>query len=197
MRAGQCGAPIGAKASEPPHVLAVAHEPPSDATGRQESTQPMASMTRPYSLFMDRLQAKRPQWPADRRGRMKLFVDEAWTILAATGVSWIGFYLHEAGDELVLGPRRDKPACSPIGMHGVCGEGYLTKKAIVVKDVAERGPEYIACDPRDRSEVVVPLLEPNGACWGVLDVDSHDLGSFDEHDVAELTSALREMGLTY
>ena len=35
-------------------------------------------------------------------------------------VSWVGFYFLGEG-EMTLGPRRDKPACSPIGLHGACG----------------------------------------------------------------------------
>lgn len=106
-------------------------------------------------------------------------------------ISWVGFYLKVDGrDELVLGPRRDKPACSPIGLHGACGRALLSKRALVVGDVTRLGTGYIACDPRDRSEVVVPCMEADGACWGVLDVDSHDVGAFDEVDARRLGDLL-------
>ena len=132
----------------------------------------------------------------DRPTRMRATVDTLWSTLKDTGVSWVGFYLHEGGDELVLGPRRDKPACSPIGLHGACGQVFTSRRPLVVRDVKDLGDNYIACDPRDRSEVVVPLLEADGACWGVLDLDSHDVGSFGEDDVAGLVAVLRAARLT-
>lgn len=111
-------------------------------------------------------------------------------------ISWVGFYLKAEGrDELVLGPRRDKPACSPIGLHGACGRAYLSKRALVVGDVTRLGAGYIACDSRDRSEVVVPCLEADGACWGVLDVDSHEVGAFDEVDARRLGDLLTTAAL--
>jgi putative methionine-R-sulfoxide reductase with GAF domain len=66
----------------------------------------------------------------------------------------------------------------------------------VVRDVRDLGEDYIACDPRDLSEVVVPLLEPDGACWGVLDADSRAVGSFDTDDAAGLARVMRAAGLS-
>ncbi len=133
----------------------------------------------------------------DRDQRMQAFVDIVWESLRACGVSWIGFYVHDSGEQLVLGPRRDKPACSPIGLHGACGRVFLSRRPLVVRDVAELGENYIACDPRDRSELVIPLLDEDRNCWGVLDVDSHDLGAFDETDVDGLGLLRLKAGLTH
>jgi putative methionine-R-sulfoxide reductase with GAF domain len=132
----------------------------------------------------------------DRDCRMRTTVASLWSALKDTGVAWVGFYVHEGGDELVLGPMRDKPACSPIGLHGACGRVFTTRQPLVVRDVKELGENYIACDPRDRSEVVVPLLQSDGTCWGVLDLDSHDVGSFSDTDVTGLLDVLRAAGLT-
>lgn len=129
---------------------------------------------------------------------MQAFVDAAWDALSPQGVSWIGFYFKVgSGDTMTLGHRRDKPACSPIGLHGVCGRGWREQRSIVVRDVRVLGPDYVACDPRDQSEVVVPIFDPRtGACTGVLDVDSFDVGAFSEHDARELARLLIEAGLT-
>ena len=131
---------------------------------------------------------------------MRAAVDALWAELAGRGVSWLGFYLlardAERGDEMVLGPRRDKPACSPIGMHGACGRCCRSGRPMVVRDVASLGAGYIACDPRDRSEVVLPTLGSDGACWGVLDLDSFDVGAFDENDIHGLQAVLEAAGLT-
>ncbi|TVQ59256.1 MAG: GAF domain-containing protein [Phycisphaerales bacterium] len=150
-------------------------------------------MTRDYTSVRERAAAI----DGDREARMEAFVDVLWEILAPTGVSWAGFYLDAGdGENLVLGPRRDKPACSPIGLHGACGVCFTTREPLIVRDVAELGGAYIACDPRDRSEVVVPCIDESGACWGVLDLDSWDVGSFSRADAEELRAALHAAGLT-
>jgi len=132
----------------------------------------------------------------ERTARMQAVADVLWRLLHPMGVSWVGFYLYQGGEQLVLGPRRDRPACSPIGLHGVCGQAFSSGKPTVVHDVRELGGNYIACDPRDRSEVVVPLLDDSGRCWGVLDVDSHELGAFSQFDVDGLQQVLLAAGLT-
>lgn len=129
---------------------------------------------------------------------MRAVTDALWEGLKAHGVSWVGFYVEraEAPPEarLELGPCRNKPACSPIGLHGVCGQALLAGRARIVRDVAELGPDYIACDPADRSEIVVPLFGDDGRCWGVLDLDSHEVGAFGESDRAGLERVLRAAG---
>ena len=133
----------------------------------------------------------------DRESAARAFVDAAWPLLNPTGVSWIGFYSITPGrDAMVLGARRDKPACSPIGLHGACGRCWSACEPLVVRDVADLGAGYIACDPRDRSEVVVPCLEGSGECWGVLDLDSHEIGAFGDDDARELVALLRAAGLS-
>lgn len=123
-------------------------------------------------------------------------VDLLWDAFHAQGVSWVGFYTCDGGDEMLLGPRRDKPACSPIGLYGACGRAYRERVALVVRDVQALGAGYIACDPRDRSELVVPLFEPDGRCWGVLDMDSFEAGAFDETDAVGANALLHAAGLT-
>lgn len=127
--------------------------------------------------------------------RMQLLVDSVWQSLHVTGVSWIGFYLDQPdqppSSRLVLGPCRDKPACSPIGLHGVCGTALSTRRVQIVDDVRQLGAHYIACDPRDRSEIVIPLIDIDARCWAVLDVDSWDIAAFDAVDATGLDCLLR------
>jgi len=148
-------------------------------------------MERPYHEVVQQLARS-----ADRQQRMRTVVDTLWHALKDMGVSWVGFYLHEGSDELVLGPRRDKPACSPIGLHGACGRAFRERRPLVVRDVAALGENYIACDPRDRAELVIPLFEADGRCWGVLDVDSFEAGAFGTDDVEGLLEVLQVAGLT-
>lgn len=151
----------------------------------------MSTHQRDYALVAERLSAD-----GTRDERTRRVIDVLWRELQHTGVSWVGFYVHAGGDELLLGPREPKPACSPIGLHGACGRAFRQKAPLIVRDVGELGANYIACDPRDRSEVVVPLVGEDGACWGVLDLDSFAVGAFDERDVAGLNDVLRAAGLT-
>lgn len=129
---------------------------------------------------------------------MQRVVDELWSVFGPEPMSWIGFYIDQPDQpddrRLTLGPRRDTPACSPIGLHGVCGQSLRESVIRIVRDVHDLGPNYIACDPRDQSEIVVPLLHDRGECWGVLDVDSWSVGTFDELDARRLCDVLEAAG---
>lgn len=134
-----------------------------------------------------------------REARMEAFVELWWNAFAALGVSWAGFYVdcpHEPdAQRMILAARRPGPACSPIGIHGACGQALVGRQTLVVRDVADLGAGYIACDPRDRSELVVPCLTAEGQSWGVFDVDSHQVGSFDAIDGAACQELLGLAGL--
>ncbi len=102
--------------------------------------------------------------------------------------SWVGFYLLKKG-ALVLGPFQGPPACVSIQVgRGVCGTSFAKKETIVVEDV-RTFPGHIACDSRSLSEIVVPLKK-NGAIVGVLDIDSHELATFDAVDRRYLEMAV-------
>ncbi len=142
--------------------------------------------------------------------RMKVVTDVYWSHFGfdkpglGRGVSWCGFYRRdqtdEPGQEMTLVCREPKPACSPIGLEGMCGRGWKEEASYVVRDVRVLGPHYIACDPRDQSELVIPVWDArtgtnNPACWGVFDVDSYDIGSFDEADARGAIAMLEAAGL--
>ncbi|MBA3487274.1 MAG: GAF domain-containing protein [Lysobacter sp.] len=97
-------------------------------------------------------------------------------------LNWAGFYFFD-GRELVVGPFQGLPACVRIPLDkGVCGSAASTGVTQRVADVHEF-PGHIACDSASRSEVVVPLFQPNdGALIGVLDLDSPEPARFDAED---------------
>ena len=102
---------------------------------------------------------------------------------------WTGFYLLDRG-ELIVGPYQGPVACIKLKKDtGVCWAGVNTGKAVVVADV-HQFPGHIACDSRSNSEIVLPLADHEGRIVGVLDVDSRELGSFDEVDAEELEKIL-------
>jgi GAF domain-containing protein len=97
------------------------------------------------------------------------------------GVSWTGFYMLR-GDALVVDAYQGPVACLVLPRHtGVCWAGIDRRSTVVVPDV-EMFPGHIPCDARTRSEIVVPVFGSDGAPTGVLDVDSHRLGHFDDVD---------------
>ncbi len=109
---------------------------------------------------------------------------------ALPGLNWAGCYFR-AGDELVLGPFQGKPACVRIALgRGVCGTAAATRRTEVVPDV-DAFPGHIACDSASRSEIVVPMVDRNGALLGVFDVDSPMLGRFDDEDRAGMETLVR------
>lgn len=100
---------------------------------------------------------------------------------ALKDINWVGFYLMNGNDELLLGPFQGKPACIhiPIG-RGVCGSAVAQNVTQLVKDV-HAFPGHIACDSTSNSEIVIPLRNGDNIV-GVLDIDSPLLERFDEED---------------
>ena len=95
-------------------------------------------------------------------------------------INWAGFYKMEKGI-LVLGPFQGKPACIEIAVgRGVCGTAVAEDRTQLVYDVHEF-PGHIACDSASNSEIVVPI-HVGGEIWGVLDIDSPNVGRFTEAD---------------
>lgn len=157
---------------------------------------------RDFSVFLDAL--GRVPANAQLDERMRALCDAAWTCFGNTtpgegrNVSWIGFYaIDQSAAEMVLTHRRNKPACSPIGLQGACGQSWSSKQILVITDVARLGNGYIACDPMDKAELVIPIFDMHGSCTGVLDADSYDAGAFSEHDAREMHSALLASKVTY
>ena len=104
-------------------------------------------------------------------------------------LNWAGFYITEK-DELILGPFQGKPACVriPFG-SGVCGTAAATGETQLVKNVHEF-PGHIPCDCASNSEIVVPIHK-DGKIFGVLDIDSPDLGRFTEEDKEGLENLVK------
>jgi GAF domain-containing protein len=98
---------------------------------------------------------------------------------------WTGFYRVLAG-RLVVGPYIGTVGCLQIELgKGVCGTAAARRETVIVPDV-HAFPGHIACDPNSRSEIVVPVVGPDGELIAVLDVDSDQLDAFDEEDRAGL-----------
>ncbi len=124
-------------------------------------------------------------------------VQLAWSALHSSSVSWLGFYhLDEQPGhrQMILGSHMDRPACSPIGMNGACGRALEGRRTILIEDMAQvDSDQVIPCDPRDRSEIVIPCQGPEGGL-SVLDLDSHEVSAFDRQDDLGLRRCLIAAG---
>ena len=72
-------------------------------------------------------------------------------------------------------------------VHGPIGARIPGLKKLVQSNVMR--------DPRDRSEIVIPLIDASGKAWAVLDLDSRELDAFDQADESGLTGVLKSAAL--
>ncbi|HRH19350.1 MAG TPA: GAF domain-containing protein [Brevundimonas sp.] len=155
--------------------------------------------------------------PADKAERYREVAEEIQAVLAgetnrtarmATVASmladafpsfiWTGFYQVDEGgtEELVVGPYQGKLGCLriPFG-RGVCGTAAQARQTQVIEDV-HAFDGHIACDSRSRSEIVVPVFDPDQRLIAVLDIDSADYGTFDAVDAEALEHLIRTLFAT-
>lgn len=100
--------------------------------------------------------------------------------------SWTGFYRVVAPELMRVGPYQGPLGCLEIPFdRGVCGAAARASRTQVVADV-HAFPGHIACDSAARSEIVVPVFDPDGQLAAVLDLDSHEPAAFDDVDREEL-----------
>ncbi len=144
---------------------------------------PKESSKPEYSEILSQLEALiAPRATTLTRWYSGLANTSALLALHLEGLNWIGFYIVDTEDQLVLGPFQGGPACSPIDYgKGVCGTAWKEERTIVVPNVHDfKG--HIACDVLSQSEVVVPLFVGTKVV-ALLDVDSPILNRFTPQDV--------------
>ena len=137
----------------------------------------------PNMTKAERYEAFIPQWKAFIDGEtdvISILANTSAALKEAFGFFWIGFYIVKDG-ELHVGPFQGSAACYRIKKgKGVCGTAWRDATTQVVPDV-ELFPGHIACSSDSRSEIVVPIIV-NGEVYGVLDIDSDELATFDDTD---------------
>lgn len=154
--------------------------------------------------------------PAEREGRYRevfltvlslLEGEDDWVAAMATTVAelhgafeyfaWTGVYRLVRPDLLVIGPYQGGHGCLRISIdRGVCGAAVRTRSSQLVPDVCAFH-DHIACSTTTRSELVVPIITPNGRMLGVLDVDSDDPAAFTEVDQEHLEELCRELAARF
>lgn len=107
---------------------------------------------------------------------------------------WTGFYRAVSTDLLVIGPYQGGHGCLRIPFdRGVCGAAARERRTQLVPDV-HAFPGHIACASSTQSEVVVPVLTPDGRVLAVFDLDSDHPDAFDALDVEVLEGICAELG---
>ena len=86
---------------------------------------------------------------------------------------WTGVYVLIDGD-LIVRSYQGPVACQKLRNGGVCWAAINSG----------------ACNAASKSEIVIPLRDPEGRIFGCLDVDSDQLGAFDREDEAGLKKIL-------
>lgn len=151
------------------------------STDTRPSGDPYADLRRDAIALVD----GEPDWLANLANVAALVFDRV------PGLNWAGFYLMR-GDELVLGPFQGRPACVRIALgRGVCGAAAAQRASQLVADV-HAFPGHIVCDPRSRSELVVPVVA-NGRVVAVLDLDSDRPARFDAADQAGMEALIEAL----
>lgn len=102
---------------------------------------------------------------------------------------WTGVYVLTEG-ELIVRSYQGPVACQKLKAHtGVCWAAVDSGQTVIVGNV-EEFPGHIACNATSKSEIVIPLRDPEGNIFGCLDVDSDRYQAFDQVDEEGLTQIL-------
>ena len=97
--------------------------------------------------------------------------------------------MEDPEDECIyLGKWRSetvKPCEMILIGSGQCGLCIQTQKTQIMHDV-KQCTNYIACDDETQSEIVVPCFGKDGKIRTCLDIDSPDVGTFNQVDQENL-----------
>jgi len=104
--------------------------------------------------------------------------------------NWVGFYRRVDERTLKVGPYQGGHGCLTIDMdRGVCGACLREKSIILIKDVSTVD-DHIACSSDTKSEIVLPIIDNSGTVLAVFDLDSTEIGAFDETDKEYLSKVV-------
>ena len=104
--------------------------------------------------------------------------------------NWVGFYRRVDERTLKVGPYQGGHGCLTIDMdRGVCGACLREKSIIIIKDVSTVN-DHIACSSETKSEIVLPVIGNSGTVLAVFDLDSTEIGAFDETDKQYLSKVV-------
>ncbi len=110
---------------------------------------------------------------------------------------WTGIYELFDDEVLRLGPFVGAATDHVfIGVgRGVCGTAVAEKRNLNIPDVRLLS-NYLACSAETRSELVV-LIRTGDKIHAQIDIDSHQVGAFDEKDVADVQRVADALARAY
>lgn len=109
---------------------------------------------------------------------------------------WTGFYRVMGPQMLKIGPYQGGHGCLQIPFsRGVCGAAARSGQVQLVDDV-DAFPGHIACASSTRSELVLPVFDPDGLLIAVFDIDSDQPAAFAQDDAAALGAILQAVFAT-
>lgn len=110
---------------------------------------------------------------------------------------WTGIYELFPDQTLRLGPFVGAPTDHVfIGAgHGICGTAVAEGRNMNIPDVREV-ENYLACSAETRSELVV-LIRRGDRIHAQIDIDSHEIGAFDERTVSEVQRVADALAKAY
>ncbi|SHH19108.1 GAF domain-containing protein [Thermosipho atlanticus] len=106
---------------------------------------------------------------------------------------WVGFYMLNDENLLELEEFTGEPTEHvkiPVG-KGICGQAVEKMATFIVQDVSKE-TNYLACSPKVKSEIVVPIFLGKEII-GEIDIDSHYIAPFDERDEKFLKKICEEV----
>jgi GAF domain-containing protein len=110
---------------------------------------------------------------------------------------WTGIYELYPDQILRLGPFVGAPTDHVfIGVgRGVCGTAVAEKRNMNIADVRQLS-NYLACSSETRSELVV-LIRSGDTIHAQIDIDSHEVGAFDDATVAGVQMVADRLARVY
>jgi L-methionine (R)-S-oxide reductase len=108
------------------------------------------------------------------------------------GYRWVGIY--DVGPELVsiiawMGANAPEFSALPV-TKGLTGAAIQQKKAVIVGDV-RNDPRYLTAFDSTLSEIIVPVISPDGRVIGTVDVESPNVNAFAESDRAMIEQCIQ------
>ncbi|HEX4074278.1 MAG TPA: GAF domain-containing protein [Candidatus Acidoferrales bacterium] len=96
---------------------------------------------------------------------------------------WVGVYEVGAEDVSIMGwSGPGAPEHSTFAVtEGLTGAAIAEKKAVVVGDV-RKDPRYLTAFGNTVSEIIVPVMSPDGRVIGTVDVESEKADAFSARD---------------
>ena len=111
---------------------------------------------------------------------------------------WVGVYRLDTREDLVLACQRGLPTphVRISVSSGICGAAVREGATLNIPDVTA-DERFIACSPRTRSELVVPVRLSDGRIVAEIDVDSDTPAAFGPSEVMAIEDAARRLGLAW